>query len=78
MIRRLAYIFFLSGLLLVAIYFVSPSLGDGELYFCAGGMGLILVSFLLNRMFVRKSSSPRRFRTLRRILGKNPPEEEDE
>lgn len=74
--NKLVSVFVLSGLMLVLIYFFSPSLGWDEIYFCAGGSGLILLGLLLNRLTPDRSEQPRRFRTLRKVLGSTPDEEE--
>jgi len=75
--NKLVSVLVLSGLMLVVVYLFSPSLGWDEVYFCLGGSGLILLGLLLNRLTPDRSAPPRRFRTLRKVLGFTPDEEEE-
>lgn len=77
MLKHLASFFLLSGLLLLVVFFASPSLGLDHFYFCVGGVGFILLSFLLNKLGGRKSSKPSRFQTLRKVLGEKESEENE-
>jgi len=77
MIRKLRSIFLLSGLLLVAVFFFSPSLGIDHIYFCLSGAGLILASLLLNRVGADRRRKSRRFQTLKKVFGSNPDEKEE-
>ncbi|MFO8035667.1 MAG: hypothetical protein R6U57_03455 [Anaerolineales bacterium] len=69
--KKLAQFCLLSGLLLVVIFVVSPSLGFDHYYFCVGGLGCIIFSFLLQRLGGSRSSQSKRFQTLRKVLGKD-------
>lgn len=73
----MADFFLLSGLLLIVIFFASHSLGFDHVYFCLGGLGLILLSMLINRIRGSGSSQPKRFRTLRKIMGQGEDEREE-
>ncbi len=75
--NKLVSVLILSGLMMVLIYLFSPSLGWDEVYFCLGGSGLILLGFLLNKLTPDRSKPPRRFRTLRKVLGFTSDEEEE-
>ena len=66
--NTMADFFLLSGLLLIVIFFVSPSLRFEQYTFCLGGAGLILLSLAVNRLG-RKRSKSKRFQTLRKLLG---------
>lgn len=77
MIRKLGSVFLLSGLLLVVVFFLSPSLGIDHIYFCLSGAGLILASFLLNRVGADRRRKSQRFQTLRKVFGSNHAEEEE-
>lgn len=75
--NKLVSVLVLSGLMLVIIYLFSPSLGWDEVYFCVGGSGLILLGLLLNRLTPDRSKPSRRFRTVRKVLGSSPDEDEE-
>lgn len=76
--KKLAHFFLLSGLLLVVIFIVSPSPGFDHYYFCLGGLGSIVFSFLLQRLGGSKSSRSKRFPTLRKVLGEDQKRGEEE
>jgi hypothetical protein len=69
--RKLAHFFLLSGLLLVVIFIVSPSLGFDRYYFCLGGLGCIVFSVLVQRLGGSKASRSKRFQTVRKLLGED-------
>jgi hypothetical protein len=75
MISRVGSAVILVGLIALMVFLVMLTTGQADMRLLLAGAALAVLGLLLRRRAARRAAS-RRFRTLRRMLGHEPEEEE--
>ena len=77
MIARLGSALILIGIVIMVIFLVTSSAGQGNLLLLLVGAGVSALGFLLRRRDRPTPSHSGRFQTLRRVMGEEPETEEE-
>ena len=77
-VRRLGRFFIIIGIVFLALFFISDYIEQVEGWYLLLGVASLGLGFWLASRSRSKPEPPRRFRLLRRLMGKNVPQEADE
>lgn len=77
MLHRLGSALVLIGIIILVVFLVTGSIGQGDMRLLLAGAALSLLGLRLRRRPPEEDQEPRRFRAIRRMLGDETESEED-